>query len=129
MGLKKLIELDYTHKVFSEDNETRHRLRSNKPFIVFSTFNNSISDLVQYADEYVVYDQSTIGYWKDRNVEIGAVHRKNVGHSLANIFEFILDNWTHLPETTTFLKANVVPRHCNLEYLENNINNNFYTHF
>jgi hypothetical protein len=55
--------------------------------------------------------------------------RKNVGHSLSNIFEYIIENWENLPDSITFLKANVVPRHCDQAYFDLNINNHFYTHF
>lgn len=104
-------------------------MQDDKPFIVFSTFNNSITELVKYASDYVVYDQSDISSWQLVNQEFDAEKRKNVGHSLANIFEFIISNWDELPSTVTFLKANVVPRHCDLEYFEKNINNGFYSHF
>ncbi len=100
-----------------------------KPFIVFSTYNNSIAELEKYADGYIIYDQSTIEFWKQKNFALNALARPNVGHSLSNIFEFISENWSALPEKITFLKANVVPRHCDLGYLEANINNGFYSHF
>lgn len=104
-------------------------MRQEKPFIVFSTFNNSISKLVKYASDYVVYDQSTIENWVRENQLHNALKRTNIGHSLSNVFEYILENWDNLPDAITFLKANVVPRHCDQEYFDLNINNKFYTHF
>lgn len=110
-------------------SETGFALLQEKPFIVFSTFNNSISEFVKYADGYVVYDQSTEENWIQENEAHKAIKRKNTGHSLSNVFEYIIENWENLPNTITFLKANVVPRHCDQEYFNLNINNLSYTHF
>lgn len=127
--LIKVTALDYIRTTKLRHSETELTLLQKKPFIVFSTFNNSISELTKYADDYVVYDQSTNENWVRENEAHNALKRLNIGHSLSNVFEYILENWENFPETTTFLKANVVPRHCDQDYFDLHINNNYYTHF
>lgn len=104
-------------------------MKAQKPFIVFSTYNNTIHHLEKYADGFLVYDQSDKPEWQNANKEFNSIQKKNIGHSLGNIFEYILTNWDQLPPTIAFLKANVFPRHCNQGYFESNINNSHFTQF
>ena len=104
-------------------------MKVQKPFIVFSTYNNSIHHLEKYADSFIVYDQSDKMEWQKVNQEFNSIQKENIGHSLGNIFEYILTNWDQLPPEIAFLKANVFPRHCTQEYFESNINNLHFTQF
>jgi hypothetical protein len=104
-------------------------LKTQKPFIVFSTYNNSIHHLEKYAEDFVVYDQSDKLEWQKANKEYECIQKENIGHSLGNIFEYILTNWDRLPPKIAFLKANVFPRHCDREYFESKINNSHFTQF
>jgi hypothetical protein len=76
-----------------------------------------------------MFDQSNDPKWDATNRELGAIKASHVGHDLNNIFNFIVDNYDDLPLKIAFLKANIIGRHCTREYLELNINNDFYTNF
>ena len=100
-----------------------------KPFLVISSFNNTGEHLTQYGSGHVFFDQSNDPEWDRANQQLGAIKASHVGHDLNNILNFIVDNYDDLPKKIAFLKANTIGRHCTREYLELNINNDFYTNF
>jgi len=100
-----------------------------KPFLVISSFNNTGEHLTKYASDYILFDQSSDSKWYLANRQLGAIKTSHVGHDLNNILDFIVDRYDDLPEKIAFLKGNIIGRHCTKEYLELNINNDFYTHF
>ena len=100
-----------------------------KPFLVISSFNNTGEHLTKYGSGYVLFDQSNDPEWDRANLQLGAIKASHVGHDLNNILNFVVANYDDLPEKIAFLKSNIIGRHCTQEYLELNINNDFYTHF
>lgn len=90
-------------------------------FIVVSQWNNDISWVKEYTNNYVIYDKSD-------TLEPGAniIKCKNVGHNLFDIFHFIYTNYDNLPKLIAFVEGNPFD-HCNKEKFDRIINNKFFT--
>jgi hypothetical protein len=96
--------------------------------LVVSTYNCDPGYLLKLGIPYTIYDQSdrpdeAVRISKYQNVKV----TPNVGHSLNNIFDYIIENYETLPDIIIFTKANVVPRHTTKEYFDTNIHNNYFT--
>lgn len=84
-------------------------------FAVISNYNTDPSDLVKKFKDVVLYDQSDLDEFSRMIKEKypKSICMENVGHSLANYFHFVADNYSSLPDRFHFLKSNVSPRHIN----------------
>ena len=100
----------------------------NSPFFVITDYNHLPHDLSQswlprYTnDNYLIYDRA------DRWEETDKIKKQiNVGENVYDMADFIVKNYTNLPDVMVFVKADVVPRHCGEEKFSNIIKNVFYT--
>ncbi len=67
---------------------------------VVSRYNNDISWLRDYTDDYVLYDRS------ETPIE-EAIVVSNTGSDIYDKFSFIIDNYDNLPEIAVYTKANL----------------------
>lgn len=99
-------------------------------FFVVSNYNVDPTPLVQYAEDYYVFDQSDDEEVKLRNQSLNdprVVSHPNTGHNHIVFFKYIIDNYERLPDRVAFLKGNIIGRHVTQEYWDNNYRNRFYT--
>ena len=79
--------------------------------VVVSSFNNDLSWLPRYSDQYLVFEQgegSGFPPQLDRaKVEFVAHH----GSNYKDYFHYIIDHYDDLPDVLFLLKGNVFPRH------------------
>ncbi len=68
---------------------------------VLSRFNHDISWLLEYTDDYVLYDRS------ETPIE-GSIVVPNIGSDIYDKFSFIIDNYSNLPEVAIYTKANLL---------------------
>jgi hypothetical protein len=101
--------------------------------VVISNFNTDPRYLIDIASSFTLYDQSS----DDRIIEIvrdlknkssTTYFVQNPGHNLINTLDYIIDNYHHLPEKIAFVKGNIVPRHCSLEYLKQTFSKGHYSY-
>lgn len=96
-------------------------------FFVITDYNHLPQDLSEswipkYAKNYLIYDKS--GRWEENeNVKT----QINVGQSVYDMFDYILNNYDNLPEMVCFVKGDVIPRHCGEEKFAKIIHNKEYT--
>lgn len=67
---------------------------------VLSRFEHDISWLVDYTDDYVLYDRS------ESPIE-GSIVVPNIGSDIYDKLSFIIDNYDSLPEVAVYTKANL----------------------
>ena len=67
---------------------------------VVSRYNQDISWLSSYTDDYVLYDRS------EEPIE-GSIKVANIGSDLLDKFGFIVDNYEALPDVAVYTKANL----------------------
>ena len=88
----------------------------------FLPLNLETSWVNEYSDNYLLYDRA---HRFEENDKIK--HQVNVGANIYDIFDFIVENYNNLPETTIFCKGNVIPRHCGFDKFKKIINNTEFT--
>jgi len=88
----------------------------------FLPLNLETSWVNEYSDNYLIYDKA---HRFEENDKIK--HQANVGANIYDIFDFIVENYNNLPETTIFCKGNVIPRHCGFDKFKKIINNTEFT--
>lgn len=67
---------------------------------VLSRYGHDISWLVDYTNDYVLYDRS------EMPLE-GSIVVPNIGSDIYDKFSFIIDNYDNLPEVAVYTKANI----------------------
>lgn len=102
-------------------------MKIQKNFLVVSNYNNDISWVAEYTDNYLVYDKSDNGAEFDNLDKAKIIKSPNVGYNLADYFDFIISNYDHLPDCVIFVKGNVFPRHVSREFFERLANNDWFT--
>lgn len=65
-----------------------------KAFFVVSQWNNDVSWIEDYTDQYVIYDKSNTLEQSEKVIKC-----PNVGHNLHDIFHFIYNNYENQPES------------------------------
>lgn len=95
----------------------------NKPkaFFVVSQWNNDISWVEEYTDDYVIYDKSNTLPEGEKIVKL-----KNVGYNIYDICHFIVNHYDNLPDVIAFLEGNPFD-HCNRTKFDKIIFNETFT--
>ena len=91
-------------------------------FFVVSNYNNDVSWIGNYTKNYLIYDKShTLNV---ANAKI--IQPKNVGYNIWDIMDFIISNYSQLPNIIAFLEGNPFD-HCNKKTFDKLIYNDFFT--
>lgn len=95
----------------------------NKPkaFFVVSEWNNDVSWIKEYTDDYLIYDKSNTLLPDEHILKV-----PNVGYNIHDILDFITRNYDNLPELTAFLEGNPFD-HCKKEVFDKLIYNEEFT--
>lgn len=91
--------------------------------LVISCFNNDISWLDAYPNNYIIYDRGNAPVHPRYN----PIRSTNVGYNIWDMMRYIVDHYDNLPEVVTFIKGNIFPRHVTRDYFEKNMNNKVFT--
>ncbi len=105
---------------FQELHSEMYEQKKISDALVFvSSFNNDLSWLPRYSDDYLVFEQG-LGSGLPSTVERGKVRFvTNNGSNLRDYFDFIIENYDSLPEVVFLLKGNVFPRHVRQHVFDN----------
>lgn len=90
---------------------------SDKVYVI-SNFNFNYSYLIKDLNSYVIYDQSSVGKLPEFSSNVKYIESPHSGHNITDILDFIIENYSHLPQLTFFLKGNVVPKFIKFDRLE-----------
>lgn len=88
-----------------------------KAFFVVSQWNNDVSWVEEFTDDYVIYDKSNTLPEGEKVIKV-----PNIGYNLHDIFHFIVNHYYNLPEVIAFLEGNPFD-HCNREKFDKIIYN------
>jgi len=69
-------------------------------FFVVSNWNNDLSWITDYTQDYLIYDKSGKLPEHDKVIRL-----KNVGFNIYDIFDFIINNYDSLPKVIAFLQG------------------------
>ena len=92
-----------------------------KAFFVVSNYNNDISWVEEYTDNYIIYDKSNTLPEGNKIIKL-----KNVGYNIYDICHFIVENYNNIPDITAFLQGNPFD-HCKKETFKKLIYNTYFT--
>jgi len=90
-------------------------------FFVVSQWNNDVSWIEEYTDDYIIYDKSNTLPEGPKVIKF-----ENVGHNLHDIFHYCYSNYNNLPNLVAFLEGHPFD-HCNKQKLDRIIHNKFFT--
>jgi len=79
---------------------------------IISNYNNDISWIKDYTDDYVIYNQGEP--IEDKNT----IQVPHAGTDIADKFKFIIDNYDNLPEVAVYCKANFLGKSISKEEYE-----------
>ena len=109
-GLAKFQQL---HSNMYEQKKTSGAL------VVVSSFNNDLSWLPRYSDDYLVFEQGR-GSGLPSSIDRDKVRFvTNNGSNLRDYFDFIIENYESLPDMMFLVKGNVFPRHVRQHVFDN----------
>lgn len=99
-------------------------------FFVIHNFNTIPDQLLQYCNNYIVYDASTdekiLKQLEHENIK--RIHIENTGHNITSYFSYFAEFYDELPEVICILKGNLIGRHCTKEYFEKVYDNHYFTY-
>jgi len=96
-------------------------------FLLVSNYNNDISWISEYTNDYLIYNKSEDAKIPANINPKKVIKSKNVGYNFYDYFTFIIDNYDNLPENIIFAKGNIFPRHITQSYFEKVMNNTYFT--
>src|ERR1035437_4206005 len=94
-------------------------------FLVVSNFNNDISWVPEYTDNYVIYNK--IGEIPKNIDSNKVIESSKLGCAAYDWCKYISDNYENLPDMVQLVKGNVFPRHLSQESYDKLCNNNYFT--
>ena len=77
-----------------------------KNFLLIANYNNDISWIPEYTDDYLIYDQSEEFVCPPGIDPTKVVKMPHLGYDFLSYFRFVADHYDSLPETTVFAKGN-----------------------
>ena len=96
-------------------------------FLVISNFNNDITWVPEYTDNYLIYNRGGKEDFPDTIDRKKVITSPNVGYNSYDYFCFIIDHYDNLPDCTIFAKGHAFPRHVSKEYFDRVVNNAYFT--
>jgi hypothetical protein len=85
--------------------------RIENALVVVSSFNNDLSWLPRYSDNYLVYEQGSGSGIPPQLAKERVQFVKHCGANFSDYFSFVIENYETLPETVYLIKGNIFPRH------------------
>ncbi len=74
---------------------------------MISNYNADISWLLEYTDNYIIYDRSDSDKWTKIFDQSKVLHVKNIGWDIYDKLTYIIDNYDHLPNSMILTKGNI----------------------
>ncbi len=78
-----------------------------KNFLMVSNYNADISWILDYTDNYIIYDRSDTDEWTKPFDQSKVIRVKNIGWDIYDKFTYIIDNYDNLPDSIIMTKGNI----------------------
>lgn len=82
-------------------------MKIDKTFLMVSNYNADISWILDYTDNYIIYDRSDTDEWIKPFDPKKVIKVPNIGWDIYDKLTFIIDNYDNLPETMILTKGNI----------------------
>jgi len=101
-------------------------MKIEKNFLMVSNYNADISWILDYTDNYIIYDRSDTDEWIKHFDPKKVIKVPNIGWDIYDKFTYIIDNYDSLPETMILTKGNIF-KYITKEEFDGVCNNTFFT--
>ncbi len=100
-----------------------------KNYFVIHNFNTVPTDLLEYCENYIIYDCSSDESVKEKlhSKNLNVKEIDNTGHNITTYFSYFDENYDNLPEVIALLKGNIIGRHCSKEFFNEVYDNKSFT--
>ncbi len=95
-------------------------------FLMVSNYNADISWILDYTDNYVIYDRSESDEWTKIFPKEKVIRVANIGWDIYDKFTYIIDNYEKLPQSMILTKGNIF-KYISKEEFDLICNNTFLT--
>ena len=83
-------------------------MKIEKNFLMVSNYNADISWILDYTDNYIIYDRSDTNEWIRPFDPKKVIKVKNIGWDIYDKFTYIIDNYGNLPDSMILTKGNIL---------------------
>ena len=82
-------------------------MKITKNFLMVSNYNADISWILDYTDNYIIYDRSDTDEWTKPFDQSKVRRVKNIGWDIYDKLTYIIDNYENLPNSMIMTKGNI----------------------
>ncbi len=101
-------------------------MKIEKNFLMVSNYNADISWILDYTDNYIIYDRSDTDEWIKPFDPKKVIKVPNIGWDIYDKFTYIIDNYENLPEAMILTKGNIF-KYITKEEFDEVCNNSYLT--
>lgn len=101
-------------------------MKIDKNFLMVSNYNADISWILNYTDNYIIYDRSDTDEWIKLFDPKKVIKVPNIGWDIYDKFTYIIDNYDNLPESMIMTKGNIF-KYITKDEFDEICNNTFFT--
>lgn len=76
-------------------------------FLMISNYNADMSWILDYTDNYIIYDRSDTDEWVEPFDQSKVIRVKNIGWDIYDKLTYIIDNYDKLPDSIILTKGNI----------------------
>lgn len=105
-------------------------MRKTDNFFVIDNFNTVPTELLQYCNDYIIYNAS-IQESIDKSLDAAGLKYVNIertGHNISTYFRFFYEFYDELPEVICLTKGHMIGRHCSKEFFDRVYDNKYFTY-
>ena len=105
-------------------------MKKTDTFFVIHNYNTVPTELLEYCENYVIYDASDQKKTREEMDALGIsyIPVPNTGHNITSYFSFFMEQYDTLPEVMCLCKGNMIGRHCSKEYFDKVYQNKYFTY-
>lgn len=105
-------------------------MKKTSTFFVIHNFNTVPTELLEYCENYIIYDASIEDGIEEQLKEKNLSYIKipNTGHNLSTYFRFFQEYYDELPDVMCLTKGHMVGRHCSKEFFSRVYQNKYFTY-
>lgn len=102
-------------------------MRKTDNFFLIHNYNTVPLDLLEYCDNYLIYDASDDPVVKEQIKDLNHIDVPNTGHNITTYFQYFADHYENLPNVMVLLKGNIIGRHLSKDFFDRVYDNHYYT--
>ncbi|MBQ9991351.1 MAG: DUF3431 domain-containing protein [Lachnospiraceae bacterium] len=105
-------------------------MKKTSNFFVIHNFNTIPEYLLEYCEDYLIYDcstdEKTVEELTKRNYNFRRI--PNTGHNITTYFQYFAECYENLPQVVCLCKGNMIPRHLSKEFMDRVYQNTYFTY-